>query len=113
MGFYDQVVAVAPGRLGVVDTPFALEDRAGQLVLPDRGPVLGEQEQRPAEVVPREGDVEVVRAKQEQPDPTGAYRPFFPHQTSHWIGLDVHDPGDYARAPARGGTSGRTVTARH
>ena len=26
-----------------------------------------------------------------------AYRPFFPHQTSHWLGLDVHDPGDYAR----------------
>ena len=26
------------------------------------------------------------------------YRPFFPHQTSHWLGLDVHDPGDYARA---------------
>ena len=27
-----------------------------------------------------------------------AYRPFFPHQTSHWLGLDVHDPGDYAKA---------------
>lgn len=26
----------------------------------------------------------------------GAYRPFFPHQTSHWLGLDVHDVGDYA-----------------
>jgi len=26
-----------------------------------------------------------------------AHRPWFPHQTSHWIGLDVHDPGDYAR----------------
>jgi Xaa-Pro aminopeptidase len=29
-----------------------------------------------------------------------AYKPFYPHQTSHWIGLDVHDPGDYARAGA-------------
>lgn len=28
----------------------------------------------------------------------GAHRPFYPHQTSHWLGLDVHDPGDYARA---------------
>ncbi len=27
----------------------------------------------------------------------GAWRSFFPHQTSHWLGLDVHDPGDYAR----------------
>jgi Xaa-Pro aminopeptidase len=26
-----------------------------------------------------------------------AYKPFFPHQTSHWLGLDVHDPGDYVR----------------
>jgi Xaa-Pro aminopeptidase len=28
----------------------------------------------------------------------GAHRPFYPHQTSHWLGLDVHDPGNYARA---------------
>jgi Xaa-Pro aminopeptidase len=26
----------------------------------------------------------------------GALRPWFPHQTSHWLGLDTHDPGDYA-----------------
>lgn len=26
-----------------------------------------------------------------------SYRRFFPHQTSHWLGLDVHDVGDYAR----------------
>ena len=26
-----------------------------------------------------------------------AYRPYFPHQTSHWLGLDVHDVGDYAQ----------------
>lgn len=25
-----------------------------------------------------------------------SYRTFFPHQASHWLGLDVHDPGDYA-----------------
>ncbi|GMR12582.1 MAG: aminopeptidase P N-terminal domain-containing protein [Gemmatimonadota bacterium] len=24
-----------------------------------------------------------------------AYKPYFPHQTSHWLGLDVHDVGDY------------------
>ena len=29
-----------------------------------------------------------------------AHKPFFPHQTSHWLGLDVHDVGDYARAGA-------------
>jgi len=30
----------------------------------------------------------------------GAYKASYPHQTSHWIGLDVHDPGDYARGGA-------------
>jgi Xaa-Pro aminopeptidase len=25
-----------------------------------------------------------------------AYEPHFPHKTSHWLGLDVHDVGDYA-----------------
>jgi len=24
-----------------------------------------------------------------------AYEPYFPHQTSHWLGLDVHDVADY------------------
>ncbi len=28
------------------------------------------------------------------------YKPFFPHRTSHWIGLEVHDAGDYKVAAA-------------
>jgi Xaa-Pro aminopeptidase len=31
---------------------------------------------------------------------SGALKRFFPHQSSHWLGLDVHDPGDYARGGA-------------
>ena len=27
------------------------------------------------------------------------HTPYVPHRTSHWLGLDVHDVGDYARAP--------------
>jgi Xaa-Pro aminopeptidase len=30
-----------------------------------------------------------------------AHRKFFPHGTSHWLGLDVHDVGDYRRNAAR------------
>ena len=26
---------------------------------------------------------------------TGAYRPFYMHQSGHWLGLDVHDAGEY------------------
>jgi len=25
------------------------------------------------------------------------HKPYYPHNTSHWLGLDVHDPGDYAK----------------
>jgi Xaa-Pro aminopeptidase len=32
-----------------------------------------------------------------------AYAPFYMHRTSHWIGMDVHDCGDY-RDAARNAT---------
>lgn len=31
----------------------------------------------------------------ETDDDPGALKSFFPHRTAHWLGLDVHDPGDY------------------
>jgi Xaa-Pro aminopeptidase len=34
------------------------------------------------------GDLEDLIARE-------AYRPYYMHSTSHWLGLDVHDVGDY------------------
>ncbi|HSG06841.1 MAG TPA: aminopeptidase P N-terminal domain-containing protein [Longimicrobiales bacterium] len=39
----------------------------------------------------------VLKGDLEELVATDAHRPWFPHQTSHWLGLDVHDPGDCAR----------------
>ena len=39
----------------------------------------------------------VLEGPPEQRAEEEKHKPFYPHQTSHWLGLDVHDPGDYAR----------------
>ena len=40
------------------------------------------------------GDLEELIARE-------AYRPFYMHSTSHWLGLDVHDVGAYRSAARR------------
>lgn len=37
-----------------------------------------------------EGEVDALVEREE------GYKPYFPHRTSHWLGLEVHDVGDYA-----------------
>lgn len=39
-----------------------------------------------------EGDVDAVLAD------NAALACYYPHRTSHWLGIDVHDPGDYVTA---------------
>lgn len=41
-------------------------------------------------------DLRVLEGSKADVIETEAYKPFYPHQTSHWLGLDVHDVGDYA-----------------
>ena len=36
---------------------------------------------------------------------SGAQRAFFPHNTSHWLGLDTHDVGAYRGGGGAGGPS--------
>ena len=43
-------------------------------------------------------DLKVLRGDTEELLESKAYEPFYPHQTSHWLGLDVHDVGDYMKA---------------
>jgi len=42
-------------------------------------------------------DMEVIEGPLEEAIESERFKPYFPHQTSHWLGLDVHDVGDYAR----------------
>lgn len=40
-------------------------------------------------------DLDIVRGGVDEVIETEAYRPFFMHRTGHWLGMDVHDVGDY------------------
>ena len=37
----------------------------------------------------------VITGQLDQAIQAGLYRPYYPHKTSHWLGLDVHDVGEY------------------
>ncbi len=79
---YEVVLAAHRAALGAVGPgePFSHVHRAAVQALTEGLVALGVLE----------GDVdELVEAK--------AHEAYFPHRTSHWLGLDVHDVGDYAR----------------
>lgn len=40
-------------------------------------------------------DLGIVEGSAEQVRESGSYRPFYMHNTSHWLGMDVHDAGRY------------------
>lgn len=42
-------------------------------------------------------DLKLIKGSVEQAIETEAYRRFYMHRTGHWLGLDVHDAGDYRR----------------
>ena len=42
-------------------------------------------------------DLGVIAGDEDELIESAAHEPFFPHRTSHWLGLDTHDVGDYAQ----------------
>jgi Xaa-Pro aminopeptidase len=49
-------------------------------------------------------DLGILKGDKDELFAKAAYQPFTMHGISHWLGLDVHDTGDYLRTPpARGG----------
>jgi len=42
-------------------------------------------------------DLKLIKEGLEQAIETESYRKFYMHRTGHWLGLDVHDAGDYKR----------------
>jgi Xaa-Pro aminopeptidase len=40
-------------------------------------------------------DLGIIRGPLPEAIEEGRYRPFYMHRTSHWLGMDVHDVGDY------------------
>lgn len=48
--------------------------------------------------------VGLLKGKVAKLEESGAYRKFFMHRTGHWLGMDVHDVGDYQKPLAAGMT---------
>ena len=43
-------------------------------------------------------DFKLCKGSVDQVLENGSYKQFYMHRTGHWLGLDVHDAGDYKRA---------------
>jgi Xaa-Pro aminopeptidase len=42
-------------------------------------------------------DLKLCKGSVDKVIETGDYRQFYMHRTGHWLGLDVHDAGDYKK----------------
>jgi Xaa-Pro aminopeptidase len=77
---YDLVLAAQTAAIGAVrpGVPFDAPHQRAKEVLIDGLIALG-----------------ILNGTRDQAIESGAYRPFFMHRTSHWLGMDVHDVGVY------------------
>lgn len=84
----------SPQQAAVYDIVLAAQDAAIKTVAPG---VAFDQANRVAIEVITRGlvDLGILKGDVERLIADGAYRDFYMHSVSHWLGMDVHDVGDY------------------
>ena len=83
-----------PEQRAVYDIVLEAQQQAMALVRP--GARFNDVHERAVEVLTRGlRDLKVLRGRVPTLLKRGAYAPYYMHATSHWLGLDVHDAGNY------------------
>ncbi len=83
-----------PPQKAIYDLVLKAQEASIQAVRP--GATLKEVHRKSVEVI-TQGlvDLGLLKGEPEALTREGAYKKYFMHGTSHWLGLDVHDAGDY------------------
>lgn len=81
-------------QAAIYDVVLAAQDAAIKTIAPG---VKFDQANQAAIAVITQGlvDLEILKGDVETLIAEGAYRDFYMHSVSHWLGMDVHDVGDY------------------
>jgi Xaa-Pro aminopeptidase len=81
-------------QAAIYDVVLAAQDAAIKTIAPG---VTFDQANQAAIAVITQGlvDLEILKGDVETLIAEGAYRDFYMHSVSHWLGMDVHDVGDY------------------
>jgi Xaa-Pro aminopeptidase len=92
----------SPEQRAVYDVVLAAQEAAREATRP--GAAFTDPHQAAVRVI-TQGLIDLKLIASENLDhaiETEAYKPFYMHRTGHWLGMDVHDVGDYRRSLAPG-----------
>jgi Xaa-Pro aminopeptidase len=84
-----------PAQRDIYDLVLRAHSRAVGMVRPG-ATIAGMHEAAQRELTRGLVELGVLEGELDELMVAGGAKSFFPHQTSHWLGLDVHDVGDYA-----------------
>jgi Xaa-Pro aminopeptidase len=84
----------SPAQAAIYDVVLAAQDAAIKTIAPG---VTFDQANKAAIAIITQGliDLGILKGEAEALIADGAYRNFYMHSVSHWLGMDVHDVGDY------------------